>query len=294
MGFERQFTEKTGLLLDPYFSGTKIAWLLDNVKGAREKAEKGELAFGTIDSFLIWRLTGGKVHATDATNASRTLLYDIHTGEWDESLLRILNVPRKPAAGGEGLRRRFRRDRCKAPGRAIPICGVAGDQQAATSAGLLRARHDEIDLWHRLLRAAEHGRQGVASQNRLLTTVAYQLDGKRTYALEGAIFIAGAGVQWLRDGLKLVKTAGESGALAKGGRYPTSRSISCRPSSASARPTGMPMCAARSSASRAARRTRKSRRPRWKPCATRRAIFWRRCRRTGARREKPSSASTAA
>ena len=215
-GLERLFTEKTGLLLDPYFSGTKIRWLLDNVKGAREKAEKGELAFGTIDSFLIWRLTGGKVHATDATNASRTLLYDIHTGGWDEELLNILQVPKsllpevKDCAADFGVS-----DRALL-GAEIPICGVAGDQQAATigqacfEPGMMKATYGTG-----CFALLNTGAKAVASHNRLLTTVAYQLDGKRTYALEGAIFIAGAAVQWLRDGLKLVKTAGETGALAK-------------------------------------------------------------------------------
>ena len=215
-GYERQFTEKTGLLLDPYFSGTKIRWLLDNVKGAREKAEKGELAFGTIDSFLIWRLTGGKVHATDATNASRTLLYNIHTGDWDDALLRILHIPRailpevKDCAADFGVAARA------LLGAAIPICGVAGDQQAATvgqacfEPGMMKSTYGTG-----CFALLNTGDKAVQSQNRLLTTVAYQLDGKRTYALEGAIFIAGAAVQWLRDGLKLVKTAGETGPLAK-------------------------------------------------------------------------------
>lgn len=215
-GFERQFTEKTGLLLDPYFSGTKIKWLLDTVKGAREKAEKGELAFGTIDTFLIWRLTGGKVHATDATNASRTLLYDIHTGEWDAALLRILDVPASLLPEVKDCAADFGCTDAKLLGAVIPICGVAGDQQAATvgqacfEPGMMKSTYGTG-----CFALLNTGTTAVASQNRLLTTVAYQLDGQRTYALEGAIFIAGAAVQWLRDGLKLVKTASESGALAK-------------------------------------------------------------------------------
>jgi glycerol kinase len=213
--FERQFTEKTGLLLDPYFSGTKISWLLDNVKGAREKAEKGELAFGTIDTFLIWRLTGGAVHATDATNASRTLLYNIHSGEWDETLLRILNVPANLLPEVKDCAADFGMTEAKLLGAAIPICGVAGDQQAATvgqacfEPGMMKSTYGTG-----CFALLNTGEKAVASSNRLLTTVAYQFDGKRTYALEGAIFIAGAAVQWLRDGLKLVKTAGETGALA--------------------------------------------------------------------------------
>jgi glycerol kinase len=215
-GFERQFTEKTGLLLDPYFSGTKIKWLLDHVKGARDKAEKGELAFGTIDSFLIWRLTGGKVHATDATNASRTLLYNIHTGEWDEALLRILGVPASLLPEVKDCAADFGTTDAKLLGAAIPVCGVAGDQQAATvgqacfEPGMMKSTYGTG-----CFALLNTGDKAVASQNRLLTTVAYQLDGKRTYALEGAIFIAGAAVQWLRDGLKLVKTASETGKLAQ-------------------------------------------------------------------------------
>ena len=214
-GFEPAFTEKTGLLLDPYFSGTKIAWLLDHVKGARAKAEKGDLAFGTIDSFLIWRLTGGTLHATDATNASRTLLYNIHSGEWDDELLRILRVPRALLPEVKDCAADFGVTDAKLLGAAIPICGVAGDQQAATvgqacfEPGMMKSTYGTG-----CFALLNTGETAVASSNRLLTTVAYQLDGKRTYALEGAIFIAGAAVQWLRDGLKLVKAAGETGKLA--------------------------------------------------------------------------------
>jgi len=215
-GREAVFTTKTGLLLDPYFSGTKVAWLLDNVKGARARAEAGELAFGTIDTFLIWRLTGGKVHATDATNASRTLLYNIHTGAWDDELLAILHVPRailpevKDCAADYGVTDK------KLFGAAIPISGVAGDQQAATigqacfAPGMMKSTYGTG-----CFALLNTGDTPVPSKNRLLTTVAYQLNGKRTYALEGAIFIAGAAVQWLRDGLKIIKTAKDTGALAK-------------------------------------------------------------------------------
>ena len=215
-GFETAFTEKTGLLLDPYFSGTKIAWLLDHVRGARAKAEKGELAFGTIDTFLIWRLTGGKVHATDATNASRTLLYNIHSGEWDEELLRILNIPRALLPEVKDCAADFGVSDAGLLGAAIPICGVAGDQQAATigqacfEPGMMKSTYGTG-----CFALLNTGDKAVISRNRLLTTVAYQLDGKRTYALEGAIFIAGAAVQWLRDGLKLVKAAHETGGLAE-------------------------------------------------------------------------------
>ncbi|PZF77358.1 glycerol kinase [Aestuariivirga litoralis] len=215
-GLEPLFSKKTGLLLDPYFSGSKIAWLLDNVKGARQLAERGELAFGTIDCFLIWRLTGGKVHATDATNASRTLLYNIHTGAWDEELLRILGVPRSLLPDVRDCAADFGHSVAEHFGATIPICGVAGDQQAATigqacfEPGMMKATYGTgcFALFNT-------GPKAVMSHNRLLTTIAYQLDGKPTYALEGAIFVAGAAVQWLRDGLKLVKTAGETGKLAE-------------------------------------------------------------------------------
>ena len=215
-GHEALFTERTGLLLDPYFSGTKIRWLLDNVKGARERAERGELAFGTIDSFLIWRLTGGRVHATDATNASRTLLYNIHSGQWDKDLLRILGIPASLLPEVKDCAADFGTTDPKLLGAAIPICGVAGDQQAATvgqacfEPGMMKSTYGTG-----CFALLNTGSKAVRSQNRLLTTVAYQLDGKRTYALEGAIFIAGAAVQWLRDGLQLVKSADETGALAK-------------------------------------------------------------------------------
>jgi len=206
---------RTGLLLDPYFSATKIAWILDNVAGARAAAEAGALAFGTVDSWLLWQLTGGQVHATDATNAARTMLFDIATGAWDAELCALFRVPMAllPAV----------RD-CAAPfgmtapglfGAPIPILGIAGDQQAATigqacfAPGMLKSTYGTGCF--ALLNTGAHP---VASRNRLLTTIAYQLAGQRTYALEGSIFIAGAAVQWLRDGLGLIGAAAESGALA--------------------------------------------------------------------------------
>jgi glycerol kinase len=215
-GHEPLFTTKTGLLLDPYFSGTKIAWLLDHVKGARARAVKGELAFGTIDSFLIWRMTGGKVHATDATNASRTLLYNIHTGDWDDELLKILDVPRSLLPEVKDCAADFGVTEKKLFGAEIPIMGVAGDQQAATigqacfEPGMMKSTYGTG-----CFALLNTGPKPVQSKNRLLTTIAYQLDGQRTYALEGAIFIAGAAVQWLRDGLKIVKKASDTGPLAR-------------------------------------------------------------------------------
>ena len=215
-GHEPAVTDKTGLLLDPYFSGTKLAWILDNVEGARARAEAGDLLFGTVDSFLIWRLTGGAVHATDATNASRTVLYNIREGRWDEDLCALLNVPpailpdvRDSAADfGEAEAAHF--------GARIPIRGVAGDQQAATvgqacfAPGMMKSTYGTG-----CFALLNTGDEAVASTNRLLTTIAYQIDGKPTYALEGSIFIAGAVVQWLRDGLGLIETAAETQALAE-------------------------------------------------------------------------------
>ena len=212
-GHEAMVNARSGLLLDPYFSATKLAWLLDNLAGARSQAERGELAFGTIDSFLLWRLTGGAVHATDATNAARTMLFDITRGEWDADLLRLFNIPRAilpevrdcAAAFGETT----------LLGGRIAIRGMAGDQHAATlgqacfAPGMLKSTYGTGCFC--LLNT---GAEPVFSQNRLLTTLAWQLDGQRTYALEGAIFVAGAAVQWLRDGLGIIATASEAGALA--------------------------------------------------------------------------------
>ena len=214
-GLEPEFTAKTGLLLDPYFSGTKLAWLLDHVKGARTRAEKGELCAGTIDTFLIWRLTGGKVHATDATNAARTLLFNIHTGEWDEHLLQRLNIPRSVLPEVKDCAADFGKTDKKILGAEIQIGGVAGDQHAALigqacfEPGMMKSTYGTG-----CFAMLNTGENAVRSQNRLLTTIAYQLNGKRIYALEGSIFVAGAGVQWLRDGLKLVAKASETGPLA--------------------------------------------------------------------------------
>ena len=214
-GTEATVTAKTGLLLDPYFSATKIAWLLDNVEGARALAKAGQLAFGTIDTFLLWRLTGGRVHATDATNASRTLLYDIAKGTFDDELLALFDIPRSVLPEVRDCNGEFGTTEPSLLGGALPIRGVAGDQQAATigqacfTPGMVKATYGTG-----CFALLNTGDKPVASRNRLLTTVAYQLDGKRTYALEGAIFIAGAAVQWLRDGLRIIASAPESGTLA--------------------------------------------------------------------------------
>ncbi|MEC7963704.1 MAG: glycerol kinase GlpK [Pseudomonadota bacterium] len=215
-GHEAMFTDRTGLLLDPYFSGTKLAWLLDNVEGARARAEAGELLFGTVDSFLIWKLTGGKVHATDATNAARTLLYDIRKGRWSQTIGDLLNIPMQMLPEVKDCAADFGVTRADLFGREIPITGVAGDQQAATvgqacfQPGMLKSTYGTG-----CFALLNTGDTPVQSNNRLLTTIAYQLDGKPTYALEGSIFIAGAVVQWLRDGLKIIREAKETQPLAE-------------------------------------------------------------------------------
>jgi len=213
---ETMVTAKTGLLLDPYFSGTKVNWILDNVDGARVRAEKGELAFGTIDSFLIWRLTGGKVHATDATNASRTLMFNIHTQQWDTELLEMLAVPEsllpevRDCAADYGITNKTLLDA------EIPIAGVAGDQQAALvgqacfEPGMIKSTYGTGCFM-----MLNTGEQALESNNKLLTTVGYRLDGKTTYALEGSIFVAGAAVQWLRDGIGIIDTAHQTEAMAE-------------------------------------------------------------------------------
>ncbi|MTD95722.1 glycerol kinase GlpK [Hyphomicrobium sp. xq] len=216
-GHEATVTAKTGLLLDPYFSATKIAWMLDQVPGSRARAERGELAFGTIDCFLLWRLTGGRVHATDVTNAARTCLLDIHTGQWDSKLLDIFGVPRALLPEVRDNAAEFGDTDADLFGGAIPIRGMAGDQQAATigqacfEAGMLKSTYGTG-----CFAVLNTGAECIASKNRLLTTIAYQLGGERTYALEGSIFIAGAAVQWLRDGLKIVPHASKTGAMARG------------------------------------------------------------------------------
>jgi len=214
-GCEPIVSNKTGLIIDPYFSGTKVAWILDHVPGARKRAEAGELMFGTVDCYLLWRLTGGKVHATDATNASRTLLFNIHTGEWDDELLKLLRVPRSMLPEVKDSSARFGDCVPDLLGGAIAISGIAGDQQAATigqacfTPGMMKSTYGTG-----CFALLNTGATPVASKNKLLTTIAYQLGGKRTYALEGSIFVAGSAVQWLRDGLGIIKQAAETGPLA--------------------------------------------------------------------------------
>ncbi|MER8909803.1 glycerol kinase GlpK [Mesorhizobium sp. M0854] len=216
LGLEKKFTKKTGLLLDPYFSGTKIAWMLDKVKGARKRAEKGELLAGTIDSFLIWRLTGGKVHATDATNASRTLVYNIEQNAWDDELLAIFGIPARMLPQVKDCADDFGITDKSLFGAQIRILGVAGDQHAAAigqacfEPGMMKSTYGTG-----CFALLNTGSDLVRSKNRLLTTIAYRLNGRTTYALEGSIFIAGAAVQWLRDGIKVIGRAEHSGKLAE-------------------------------------------------------------------------------
>ncbi len=214
-GHEPMITARTGLLLDPYFSGTKIKWLLDHVPGARARAARGELAFGTVDTFLIWKLTGGKVHATDATNAARTLIYNIAKGEWDADICALLDIPMSLLPEVKDCAADYGTTRPDLFGREIPILGVAGDQQAATvgqacfAPGMMKSTYGTG-----CFALLNTGTDMVPSKNRLLTTIAYRLDGQTTYALEGSIFIAGAVVQWLRDGLKIIREAKETQPLA--------------------------------------------------------------------------------
>ncbi|WP_166255527.1 glycerol kinase GlpK [Marinobacter salicampi] len=215
-GQEEMINSKTGLLVDPYFSATKIRWILDNVPGTRERAQKGELAFGTVDTFLLWRMTGGKSHLTDATNASRTLLFNIHTQQWDEQLLALFDIPAALLPEVRDSSDDFGNIRAELLGSEVPVYGVAGDQQAAMFGqtcfheGMAKSTYGTGCFL-----MLNTGREALKSEHRLLTTVAYRLNGVTTYALEGSIFVAGATIQWLRDGLKLIKMADECEPLAE-------------------------------------------------------------------------------
>lgn len=214
-GYAPLFQQKTGLVLDAYFSGSKVKWILENIPGARDQAESGELAFGTVDSWLVWKLTGGKSHLTDVTNASRTLLFNIHTGDWDEELLKILNVPRSLLPQVRSSSEIFAECEREIFGLPIPISGIAGDQQAALfgqmciEPGMVKNTYGTGCFM--LLNT---GAKAISSKNNLLTTVAWKIGDRMEYALEGSIFIAGAVVQWLRDGLGLIRSAHEVEELA--------------------------------------------------------------------------------
>ncbi|MEA3363712.1 MAG: glycerol kinase GlpK, partial [Thermodesulfobacteriota bacterium] len=216
-GNEEQVSELTGLLLDPYFSATKLRWILDNVAGARNKAAAGELAFGTIDSFLLWRLTAGQSHTTDATNASRTMLFNIHTQQWDDSLLDLFQIPPSLLPEVKDCSADFGMTAAGLFDSSYPIAGIAGDQQAAAigqaclEPGMIKSTYGTGCFV--LLNT---GTKAYRSKNRLLTTVAYRINGETSYAIEGSIFVAGAAIQWIRDGIKLIESASEVEGLAQG------------------------------------------------------------------------------
>ncbi len=214
-GAEQRVTERTGLLIDPYFSATKLAWILDHVDGARRLADEGRLAFGTVDTFLVWRLTNGRTHATDVTNACRTMLFNIHTQQWDEELLRLLDIPSSLLPEVKDCAADFGTTDESVLGVSLPIRGVAGDQQAALvgQAGFTPGM-TKATFGTGCFVITNTGKQPVTSRNKLLATVAYRLEGEVTYAIEGSIFVAGSAVKWLRDDLKLIETAGETEAIA--------------------------------------------------------------------------------
>jgi glycerol kinase len=215
-GKEDIIRDKTGLLIDPYFSATKVNWILDNVPGARDKAKNGELIFGTVDTYLLWRLTGGKEHRTDATNASRTMLFNIHTQTWDDELLELFNVPKSMLPEVMDSSDYFGVTEAHYFGYSVPVLGIAGDQQAALfGQTCFREGMAKSTYGTGCFMIVNTGEHALKSENRLLSTVAYRLNGVTTYALEGSIFVAGATIQWLRDGLQLIKKAGESESLAK-------------------------------------------------------------------------------
>lgn len=215
-GLEATVRNKTGLRLDPYFSGSKIAWILDNIAGVRQKAEAGKLAFGTIDSFLLWRLTGGRVHATDATNASRTLLFNIHSQEWDEELLAMFAIPRELLPEVRDCAADFGWATDDSVGGDVPVCGIAGDQQAALigqagfEPGMTKSTYGTGCFV-----IANTGGNALHSENQLLTTIAMRINGEVTYGLEGSVFVAGSAMQWLRDELRVIHSASESEVIAR-------------------------------------------------------------------------------
>jgi glycerol kinase len=214
-GAEQTVIDKTGLRLDPYFSATKIAWLLENVPCVRDDANAGKLAFGTVDTFLLWRMTGGRAHATDATNASRTMLFNIHTQEWDDELLQLFGVPRELLPDVYDCAAEFGVCDAETIGVDAPVLGIAGDQQAALigqagfGQGMTKSTYGTGCFV-----IANTGSDALTSQNQLLTTIASRLDGEVTYGLEGSVFVAGSAVQWLRDGLKIISSAPETEAIA--------------------------------------------------------------------------------
>ncbi len=216
-GYEEIFRKKTGLVLDPYFSGTKVKWLLDNVRGIRKRAERGEILFGTIDTWLIWKLTGGRIHITDVTNASRTLMFNIHDLEWDEELLDLLGIPANILPEVKSCSEIYGNTSLEVlPGKEVPIAGIAGDQQAAAiGQGCFEKGMTKITYGTGGFMLMNTGKTAINSNNGLLTTVAWDINGKINYALEGSIFVAGAAVQWLRDELGLVTDSADTDYFAR-------------------------------------------------------------------------------
>ena len=214
-GHEALISERTGLLIDPYFSATKLRWILENVPNAREQAEAGRLKFGTVDSFLLWRLTGGQSHFTDASNAARTMLFDIHKQQWDQELLALFNIPQSMLPEVKDCAAEFGVTETSIFGAGIPIRGMAGDQQAALigqacfEPGMVKSTYGTGCFMIK-----NTGQTAIQSKNRLLTTVGYRLNGQTTYAIEGSIFVAGAAIQWLRDGIRLIEHAEETESMA--------------------------------------------------------------------------------
>jgi glycerol kinase len=215
-GLTDMIREKTGLILDAYFSGTKLKWILDNIPGAREKAEQGKLCFGTVDTWLVWKLTRGKMHVTDVSNASRTLLFNIHTLEWDEDLLKLFNIPKSMLPEVKQSSEIFGETSTTLFSTKIPISGIAGDQQAALFGQLCTNKGMAKNTYGTgCFLLLNTGEKAVLSKNNLLTTIAWKINGKIYYALEGSVFVGGAAVQWLRDGAKIVKTSPDTENLAK-------------------------------------------------------------------------------
>ena len=301
-GLEATFREKTGLVVDAYFSGTKIKHILDAHSGLRSRAEKGEILFGTVDTFLAWRLTGGKKHVTDYSNASRTLIYNIHTLDWDDELLRILDIPRAMLPEVRPSSEVYGQTDPKHFGAAIPIAGIAGDQQAATfGQGCFTPGSAKNTYGTGCFMLLNSGTSPVASRNGLLTTIGWGIGNEVTYCLEGSVFIAGAVVQWLRDGLKIIDSAGQVEALAAG--VADSGGVCFVPAFVGlGAPIGIKMRGAQSSALPAARRGGTLRGLRWNrwpikratystPCSRMRASNWRRLKSTAARRPTICSCS---
>ena len=215
-GWESTLVERTGLLMDPYFSATKLGWILDHVDGARARAERGELAFGTIDTWVLWKLTNGRVHATDATNASRTALFNIHQQQWDERLLELFHIPAALLPKVQDSASDFGRTDPSVLGEAVTVGGIAGDQQASLFGQTCFERGMAKSTYGTgCFLMLNTGSEAIRSENRLLTTVGYRLEGQTTYAMEGSIFVAGAAIQWLRDGIRLIQSADECEAMAE-------------------------------------------------------------------------------